>query len=96
MTAVSLPRGPLVMGIEGQELGAADRERLLHPLVGGVILFARNYADPAQLRALTQELHSLRSPALWFRTPRTNSRRPSGARPSPGRSPLAIPASPAS
>lgn len=64
MTPVALPRGPLVMGIEGHELGAADRARLLHPLVGGVILFSRNYADPAQLRALTADIRGLREPAL--------------------------------
>lgn len=64
MSPVALARGPLVMGIEGLALGAADRSRLLHPLVGGVILFARNYADPAQLRALTSEVRALRDPAL--------------------------------
>jgi len=63
MTPVALPRGPLVMGIEGCELGAADRARLLHPLVGGVILFARNYADAAQLAALTGQVRALRDPA---------------------------------
>lgn len=60
----ALPRGPLLMGIGGTVLDAADRARLLHPLVGGVILFARNYADPAQLRALTAAIHGLRDPAL--------------------------------
>ncbi len=61
---VTLPRGPLVMGIAGLELGDADRSRLLHPLVGGVILFTRNHADAAQLRALTAQIHALRDPAL--------------------------------
>lgn len=64
MSPVALPRGPLVMGIEGHELGAADRSRLLHPLVGGVILFACNYVSREQLRALTDELRGLRDPAL--------------------------------
>lgn len=64
VASVSQARGPLVVGIAGLELEAADRERLLHPLVGGVILFTRNYADPVQLRALTATLHALRDPPL--------------------------------
>ena len=55
-----LPPGPLMIDIAGTALTDLDRERLLHPLVGGVILFSRNYADPAQLTALTAEIHALR------------------------------------
>ncbi len=59
-----LPRGPVMLGIEGCELTAADRERLLHPLVGGVILFARNYAGCDQVDVLTASIRALRHPAL--------------------------------
>jgi beta-N-acetylhexosaminidase len=64
MSGDLLARGPLVLGIEGLTLTAADRERLAHPLVGAVILFSRNFSDRVQLAALTTEIHALRSPAL--------------------------------
>jgi len=60
---IELPRGPAFVGIEGTSLTAADRDRLTHPLVGGVILFARNFESCAQLRALTDAVRGLRTPA---------------------------------
>lgn len=56
--------GPLMIDIAGTALTAGDRELLQHPLVGGVILFSRNYVDRDQLRALNQEIHAVRSPAV--------------------------------
>ena len=53
-----------MLGIEGLELIAADRERLLHPLTGGVILFARNFASGEQLARLTAQIRDLRDPTL--------------------------------
>jgi beta-N-acetylhexosaminidase len=64
MSAARMPRGPVVLGVEGCELTAADRARLMHPLTGGVILFSRNFASGAQLRALTTAIHALREPSL--------------------------------
>lgn len=61
---VTLPLGPVIVDVEGFELTGAERERLLHPLVGGVILFARNYSDRDQLTRLTTAIHALRSPRL--------------------------------
>lgn len=56
--------GPLMLDVEGQQLTTEDRELLAHPAVGGVILFARNYDSPAQVRALIDDIHSLRDPHL--------------------------------
>jgi beta-N-acetylhexosaminidase len=56
--------GPVLIAIDGLELGPPDRERLLHPLVGGVILFASNFAHRDQLARLCLEIHLLREPRL--------------------------------
>lgn len=52
--------GPLIIGVSGLALSAEERERLMHPSICGVSLFTRNYASPAQLKALTAEIHALR------------------------------------
>lgn len=56
--------GPLMIDIAGTELTALDRERLCHPLVGGVILFSRNYVSVEQLTQLCADIHVLRTPCL--------------------------------
>lgn len=59
-----LPLGPLMIDIAGTVLTDLDRERLCHPLVGGIILFSRNFASIEQLQVLTAEIHALRQPPL--------------------------------
>src|SRR5690242_18588046 len=56
--------GPIMLDIGGTHLTAADKERLKHPLTGGVILFTRNYSSFEQLTQLTAEIHALRTPPL--------------------------------
>ena len=36
------PVSPLIIDLAGTTLSAVDRDRLRHPLVGGLILFGRN------------------------------------------------------
>ncbi len=56
--------GPVILDVAGLQLDATDRRRLLNPLVGGVILFARNFESPTQVLALTEEIRALRRPEL--------------------------------
>ena len=59
-----MPLGPVMLDIAGLTLDAGDREVLRHPAVGGVILFKQNFASPAQLDRLTDDIRALRSPPL--------------------------------
>ncbi len=56
--------GPVMMGIAALQLSAEERELLQHPLIGGVILFSRNYESPQQVTALIADIHALRTPRL--------------------------------
>ena len=56
--------GPIMLDVVGTELTADDIRRIQHPLVGGVILFKRNYTTNAQLKALTASIHQVRQPPL--------------------------------
>ena len=55
---------PLIIDIAGTTLTKADRRRLKNPLVGGLILFARNWQDRAQLTALCQAIKKIRADLL--------------------------------
>ena len=60
----SMPLGPLLIGFEGTSLNDSVRQHLLEPVIGGVVLFTRNFENRDQLARLCEELHELRDPAL--------------------------------
>ncbi|MDO8387034.1 MAG: beta-N-acetylhexosaminidase [Polaromonas sp.] len=55
---------PLIIDIAGLSLSKTDKQRLKHPLTGGIILFARNWENRAQLSALCSEIKKLRKDLL--------------------------------
>ena len=59
-----MTHGPVMLDLAGPQLTPEDKQRLLHPATGGVILFSRNYESPAQVYRLVQEIHELRKPEL--------------------------------
>lgn len=60
LTSPAIALGPIMLDVLGTVLEPHDRERICHPLTGGVILFARNYESREQLIALTSAIHALR------------------------------------
>ena len=59
-----MQHAPLIIDIAGTELTDDDRRRLAHPLVGGLILFGRNWQSRAQLTALCASVKRLRPDLL--------------------------------
>jgi beta-N-acetylhexosaminidase len=58
------PHAPLIIDVAGLSLSKADKQRLKHPLVGGLILFARNFSDREQLTALCRSIKKIRQDLL--------------------------------
>jgi beta-N-acetylhexosaminidase len=56
--------GSVMIDVEGDALSPEDQLILRHPLIGGVILFSRNYQSPQQMTELCAEIHALRKPPL--------------------------------
>jgi beta-N-acetylhexosaminidase len=55
---------PVVIDVAGLGLSDDDRRRLAHPLVGGMILFGRNWESREQLAALCAEIKEIRGDLL--------------------------------
>ncbi|MBO9328963.1 beta-N-acetylhexosaminidase [Achromobacter xylosoxidans] len=60
----TLPPGPVMVDVAGYSLTKEEKQRLRHPLVGGVILFARNFENRRQLTKLTRQIHKARKEPL--------------------------------
>lgn len=59
-----MPIGPIMLDLQGLELTPEEHEMLLHPYVGGVILFSRNYQSPEQVSALSASIRKVKSNIL--------------------------------
>jgi beta-N-acetylhexosaminidase len=56
--------GPVMMDIASVALSPEEHRTLKHPSIGGVLLFSRNYQNRDQLKALIQDIRSIRDPLL--------------------------------
>ncbi|PSJ81155.1 beta-N-acetylhexosaminidase [Neisseria iguanae] len=64
MTHPIIPRGPVMADVNAFVLTDEEKQRLLDPAVGGVILFRRNFESVLQLKALIRDIKALRAPEL--------------------------------
>lgn len=53
-----------MMDLVGTEISAEEKELMMHPQTGGVILFTRNFESIEQITRVISEIHALRCPHL--------------------------------
>ncbi len=58
--------GPVILDLNGLELEHAEKDLLLHPQCGGVILFARNYDNVEQVKNLTAGIKACRNDLVIY------------------------------
>jgi beta-N-acetylhexosaminidase len=58
------PPGPVMLDLAGLSLTPDEKDRLLSPAAGGLILFSRNYESPAQVAQLVAEVRAIRPELL--------------------------------
>lgn len=56
--------GCVLIDLEGYSLSPEDRELLMHPVCAGIILFARNFQNPPQLKQLTAAIKHINPNAI--------------------------------
>ncbi|MFO1257339.1 MAG: beta-N-acetylhexosaminidase [Gammaproteobacteria bacterium] len=56
--------GPLIIDVNGLTLTDEETELLMHPAVGGVIFFTKNYTDPEQFISLVEQIRTVRPELL--------------------------------
>jgi beta-N-acetylhexosaminidase len=54
------PPGPVMLDLAGITLAPEDRDKLLCPAAGGIILFSRNYQSPEQIAQLVADVRTVR------------------------------------
>ncbi len=56
--------GPIMLDLDSTEMSPEEKEILQNPLVGGVILFSRNFDNVQQLIELVKQIHAVRENRL--------------------------------
>ena len=57
-------RGPVMIDLEGLSVSPIEAKKLANPLVGGLILFTRNFSNLEQLRGLVKEIRAINPACL--------------------------------